>query len=67
MAVTHGSVVPWHVESSWARDGTLVPCIGRQILNHWTTMEVWHFLFKNKLITFRIPDGCDVLTDFETL
>ena len=53
---------PWayalkHVGPSWTRDGTCVPCIGRQILNHWTTMEVWHFLVKNKLITFRIPDG----------
>ena len=45
-----------HVGPSWTRDGTYVPCTGRQILKHWTTMEVWHFLFKNKLITFRIPD-----------
>ena len=42
---------------SWTRDGTCVPYTGRQILNHWTTLEVWHFLFKNKPITFRIPDG----------
>ena len=26
--------------SSWTRDGTHVPCTGRQILNHWTTREV---------------------------
>ena len=26
-----------HVESSWARDWTHVPCIGGQILKHWTT------------------------------
>ena len=25
-------VAPWHVESSWTRDQTHVPCIGRQIL-----------------------------------
>ena len=25
--------------SSWTRDQTQVPCIGRQILNHWTTRE----------------------------
>ena len=28
------------VGSSWSRDTTHVPCIGRQILNHWTTKEV---------------------------
>ena len=28
------------VESSWTRDWTGVPCIGRQVLNHWTTREV---------------------------
>ena len=26
-----------HGLSSWTRDGTRVPCVGRQILNHWTT------------------------------
>ena len=35
-----GLMLPWHVESSWTRDRTSVPCIGRQILNHWTTREV---------------------------
>ena len=29
-----------HVESSWTRDQTHVPCIGRQILIHCTTREV---------------------------
>ena len=29
-----------HVGSSWTRDQTYVPCIGRQIPNHWTTREV---------------------------
>jgi len=33
-----------HVESSQARDRTHVPCIGRQIPNHWTTRTVL-FLF----------------------
>ena len=32
-----GLVALWHVGSSWTRDGTHVPCIGRQILNPWTT------------------------------
>ena len=35
-----GSVAPWHVGSSWTREGTHVSCIGRWILNHWTTREV---------------------------
>ena len=35
-----GLVAPRHVESSQTRDQIRVPCIGRQILNHWTTREV---------------------------
>ena len=31
------------MESSWTRDRTHVPCIGRWIPNHWTDREV-HFL-----------------------
>ena len=34
-----GLSAPWHVGSSWAGDPTCVPCIGRQILSHWTTKE----------------------------
>ena len=37
-----GSVVSWHMESCWVRNGNCVPYIGRQILNHWTTREVLH-------------------------
>ena len=33
-------VTPKHVESSQTRDQTHVPCIGRQILYHWTAREV---------------------------
>ena len=33
-------VAPPHVGSSQTRDGTCIPCIGRWILNHWTTREV---------------------------
>ena len=29
-----------HVGSSWTRGQTCAPCIGRWILNHWTTREV---------------------------
>ena len=40
-----GSVALRNVESSWTRGWTHVPCTGRQILNHWTTMEVLVWLF----------------------
>ena len=33
-------VAPRHVGSSRTRDRTGVPCIGKWILNHWTTREV---------------------------
>ena len=33
-------VAPRHVGSSQTRDQTCDPCIGKQILNHWTTREV---------------------------
>ena len=33
-------VAPRHAGSSWARDRTHVPCIGRRILNHCATREV---------------------------
>ena len=34
-----GPAAPWHVGSSQTRARTRVPCIGRQILNHWATRE----------------------------
>ena len=49
LAATHGPSVhrraaqglaaPWYVGSSQTRDRTCVPCVGRHILNHWTTRE----------------------------
>ena len=30
------------------RDQTQVPCVGSQILNHWTTREVLHIAILNK-------------------
>ena len=39
VTVAHGLIAPWHVGSSWNRNGTRVPCIGMQIVNHWTTKE----------------------------
>ena len=41
LAVRHGT---WDL-SSLTRDRTHVPCIGRRILNHWTTREFLHILF----------------------
>ena len=38
-----GLVAPWHVESSWIRAWTHVPCIGRRILNHCATREAQRF------------------------
>ena len=35
-----GLAAQWQSESSQTRDQTRVPCIGRWILNHWTTREV---------------------------
>ena len=39
-----GIVTSLQVESSWTRDQTCVPCIGRQILIHSITKEVRHKL-----------------------
>ena len=37
-----GLVALRHVESSQTRDQACVPCFGRQVLDHWTTKEVYH-------------------------
>ena len=34
-----GLVAPWHVGSSWTREQTSAPYIGKWLLNHWTTRE----------------------------
>ena len=34
-----GLIALWHVESSWTRFQTHIPCNGRRILNHWTTRK----------------------------
>ena len=44
--MVHGAQLPrstWDC-SSLTRDRTSVPCIGRQIPNHWTTREVPHMI-----------------------
>ena len=38
---------PRHVGSSRTKDRTHVPCVGRWVLNHWTTKEVQDTCFKN--------------------
>ena len=40
-----GLVAPWHVGSSWARDRTHVPCIGRQFLNRCATREALYTIY----------------------
>ena len=37
-----GAQPPWHMESSQTCDRTYVPCLGRWILNHWTTRDAPH-------------------------
>ena len=45
IVVAYRLIAPQHVGSSQIRDRTPVPCIGRPILNHWTTREVlWYSL-----------------------
>ena len=39
-----GLIASRHVESSWTRDQTRVPCIGKKILNHWTTSKIHYFV-----------------------
>ena len=47
VVVACGLVNPRHVGSSQTRGRTHVPCIGRRILNHWTTREVPACMFKD--------------------
>jgi len=35
-----GLVALWHVGTSWIGGHTYVPCIVREIRNHWTTRDV---------------------------
>ena len=47
-----GLVILRHVGSSWTRDRTRVPCMGRMIPSHWTTMEVWKHILSSCLFKF---------------
>ena len=40
VAAVHGLVTLWHVQPPQPGHQTHVPCMGRQILNQWTTREV---------------------------
>ena len=44
-----GLVALWHVEFSHTKNCTCVLCIGRQILNYWTTREVLELWFYNDI------------------
>ena len=52
-----GLVAAQHMESISTRDQTNVPCIGRQILNHWTTREalLFGFLIKHLKCLLILP------------
>ena len=45
-----GLFVLWHVQSSQTGDGTCVCCIGKQILNHWITIEALLPVFTDNLV-----------------
>ena len=49
-----GLSVPWNVGSSWTRDQTHVPCIGKQILYYWATREVWKLFSIVKCQTWKV-------------
>ena len=51
-------VAPWSVGSSQTRNRTCISCIGRQILNYWSTREVSVVLFlESKILLGDL--GCD--------
>ena len=52
--VAHGLSCPMACRSSWAKDQSCVPCIGRRILNHWTTREVLGQIFRSGIASQRI-------------
>ena len=52
-----GLAVSWHVDSSWTRDRTRVPCISRWILYHWTTREVLDWIVKCLFYYFLLRYG----------
>ena len=59
-----------HVESSWTRDQTHVPCIGRRILIHCTTREVPFYLLhifpqeEKKTKTADLVTVCELIAEY---
>ena len=51
VVVACGLVNPRHMGSSQTRCRTHIPCVGRRILNHWTTREVPVCVFKDTFST----------------
>ena len=53
-----GLAALWHVRSSWTRDRTRIPCIGRWILNYLTTRKVpGTGIFKNLSKRYELAVG----------
>ena len=48
--------VVWDL-GSLTRDGTHVPCVGRKILNPWTTREVPLLLFSSEFLILAVLPG----------
>ena len=55
------------MESYWTRDGTHVLCIGRWILNHWSTREVLNYtsILKEKFLTERVKNNNNGTVDIK--
>ena len=56
-----GWVAPRYVKSSWTRDQTHASCIGRQILNLWTTRDVPVAFYTNLKDIY--PDSVEIAID----
>ena len=61
-----GLVALRYVEYSWTRDQTCVPCIARQILNHWTTRKVYFFILLHGFIIFYDMDTTTTTTSLQS-
>lgn len=54
----HRVYLPRHVELSWTRDQTCVPCLAGGLLIQCATMEVRHVIFQEWMANCcRVPDG----------
>ena len=63
-----GLIASWHVQSSWPRDQTHVPCIGRQVLNYWTTGKfLFYFLTRELFVLYYLSFGAPVFLVFRAI